>query len=365
VWILAMLNSPVFPLEPLKITVGVDLILDVSARGYTMNDQRIAWSGLEFTFGAEARVAALLRRQFRGGHVGVEAEFFINQPFGRNILTDEVRQDYLANWEVETFGLSKLNVVMRAGNFTARIGKAETPFGRTYFPVYSNDLTFGSPFIRSEAILWRETGIFLSYHTAGFSFDLAGVNGETDRDTNSGKSGIARLGYRSKYFAAGVSYKIHDGIGSEQQKIYKNHLGADLAIFLSHFTLSAEYIEDEYGFHREFAEEDIFWPRSLYYRDIFYEYKTPIEGRGWYVNLLYQNESVMVNLNYGEYYPQKIGHPFHDPDIRRGILKISVNVLKEVRLYLVGLIENKRPLEEWQVPTSDPYAFLAGVEFQL
>ena len=193
VWILVVLNNPVFSLEPLKITHNVDLILDVSARGYTMNDQRIAWSGLEFTFGAEARIAALLRREFNGGHVGVEAELFFNQPFGRNILTDEVREDYLPNWEVETFELSKLNVVLRAGGFTARIGKAETPFGRTYFPVFSNDLTFGSPFIRSEAILWRETGIFLSYDAAGFSLDLAGVNGETNRETNSGKCGIARL----------------------------------------------------------------------------------------------------------------------------------------------------------------------------
>jgi len=38
----------------------------------------------------------------------------------------------------------------------------DTPFGRTYFPLYSNS-RIDAPFIRTEAIGWRQTGVLLHY----------------------------------------------------------------------------------------------------------------------------------------------------------------------------------------------------------
>ena len=220
----------IFPGQNIKLSDSTDLKLEMDFRAYAINDQRIYWSGLEFSFGAEASIRALIEKRFKGGFVFVENEFFITQPFGENILVDENREDYLANFQIDTFSISKLNIGIQIGNFSCRLGKVLSPFGRTHFYSFSNNLNFGSPFIRSEAILWRETGIFLHYKLAFLSFDIAAVNGEENRDTNSGKAGIFRLGAEGKNWAIGVSHKVHDGFGSEWQKIYKGHTGFDFFI---------------------------------------------------------------------------------------------------------------------------------------
>jgi hypothetical protein len=353
-----------FPRQNIKLSDSTDLKLEIDFRGYAINDQRIYWSGLEFSFGAEASIRALIKKRFKGGFVFVENEFFITQPFGENILVDENREDYLANFQIDPFSISRLNIGIQIGNFSCRLGKALSPFGRTHFYSFSNNLNFGSPFIRSEAILWRETGIFLHYKLAFLSFDVAAVNGEENRDTNSGKAGIFRLGAEGKNWAIGVSHKVHDGFGSEWQKIYKGHTGFDFFLKIKKFSVSGEYIYDKYGFHRPFDEEDIFWSRSLYFRDIFYAYDTPITGKGGYINLMYESEQMIINLNYGEYYPQEIGHPLHDPPIKRLVIKLAYTFAKKVRIYLSGLIENQREEESWS-SGAKPFAGLVGVEYKL
>jgi hypothetical protein len=358
------LASGLLALENIRISDTTALKLDLVFRGYILNDQRIYWSGLETSFGAEAAVRGTIEKKFRGGMLDVESEFFLNQPFGRNILTDEYREDYMANWQIETFQISKLNIGIRLGKWTIRVGKALPPFGRCYFNFYSNNLNFGAPFIRTEAILWRETGLLVQYRNGLFSFDIAAVNGEENRDTNSSKAGIVRLGLGRENWGVGFSYKEQDGIGSEQQKEYKGHTGFDFMFRVSKFTVSGEWIWDRYGFHREFDEEDIYWPRSLYFRDIFYQYKTPIKGKGGYLNLLYESSRVAVNVNYGEYYPQEIGNPLHDPPIKRLVGKIAVSLLENFRIYFTGILENQREEESWS-SGAKPYAMLLGIEYQL
>lgn len=362
--LLFLLATQTFPLQKLKLSNSVDLKLDIDFRAYAINDQRIYWSGLEFSFGAEAAIRALIKQQFKGGSIEVENEFFITQPFGKNILSDENREDYIANFQIETFSISKLNILFRVGNFSCKLGKALTPFGRVHFYSFSNNLNFGSPFIRSEAILWRETGIFLHYKLAFLSLDVAAVNGEEDRDTNSGKAGIFRLGVEGKNWSIGISHKVHDGFGSEDQKIYKSHTGFDFFLRIKKFVLSGEWIYDKYGFHRAFDGEDIFRPRSLYFRDIFYAYKTPITGKGGYINLMIESDRVIINLNYGEYYPKKIGNPLHDPPIKRLVTKFAVTLAKKARIYLIGLIENQRKEEAWS-SGAKPFAGLLGLEYKL
>ena len=62
------------------------LEVNVVARGYYRNDQRIEWSGMEDTFGGEADIASRLRQRCGDFEFVIDSEFFINEPYGRNQL---------------------------------------------------------------------------------------------------------------------------------------------------------------------------------------------------------------------------------------------------------------------------------------
>jgi len=245
-----------------------NLELEGLVRGYYVNDQRIRWSGLEETFGAEGVIRAHLEKQRAWGKLRVDSEFFVNVPTDDNILTDEARRQYHSTFEIEPFEVSRLHVGVEKGGFTFKIGKEQTPFGRTYFELFSNS-RFDAPFIRTEAIVWRETGIFLNYERGLWVFEAALVNGVEDRDNNSSRAGIARVGLQADNWACGVSGKIQDGVGSGWEKKYNNHAGVDFMIGYKGFAFSGEVIYDEYGFRGDYEAQDVGSPRSLYYRDIF------------------------------------------------------------------------------------------------
>ncbi len=351
-------------IDTIKLSPNTTLDMGVDFRVYSLNDQRIYWSGVEFSFGAEAAVDLVVKKKNNWSTLVFETQFFLNQPFGENILKDDYREHYFANFEVEDIEMSKMNIRFEFGEFAVAIGKAQTPFGKTFFPHHSNNLNFGAPFIRSEAILWRETGIFLNWKNSFMSLDVAAVNGEENRDTNSGKAGIFRFGFHGKNWQIGASHKVHDGYGSEWQKLYKGHSGVDFMIRFSNIRISGEWISDKYGFHRPFDEDDIFWPRSLYYRDVFYQYKTPITGSGGYIDIMFQGDEWLVGANYGEYYPQEIGDILHDTPNKRGILRIVYRFIPEARFYFIGLIENERNEEPWS-QGAKPFAALLGCEYNL
>ena len=310
-------------------------------RGYFLNDQRIEWSGTECTFGAEAAVAPVFKRRFGGWETTVEGEFYLNQPFDRNILADTPeRRSYLGNCQVDTFEISQLRIAVATGDFTLVAGKMVTPFGRVHFPLYSN-ARLDAPFIRTESILWRETGLLLRYAPGVLTADVALTNGGDDRDANSSKALVSRIGIDAECAAVGVSVKLHDGIGSEGQKVYNNHLGMDCMVRRGRFICSAELIYDEYGFRRPgFDPNDITWCRSIYYRDLNYRLGVPITGVGYYVDLGYQGDRWSCFLNYGEFYPQSIGHPQHDIVNRRGIVKLDYRFTPSLSVYAACLVEN-------------------------
>jgi len=351
-------------LETLELTHNTKIDIGIDFRTYGINDQRIYWSGVEFSFGAEAAFRFSLEKKNRWSTVTLETEFLLNQPFGDNILLDEFRDDYKANFTIEKVEMSRMSLRFDIGDFSITMGKTLTPFGRTSFISHSNNFGFGAPFIRSESIIWRETGIFLHWENRFASVDVAAVNGEEDRDTNSGKAGIFRVGFHGRNWRIGASHKIHDGTGSEWQKQFKGHSGVDMMISLGRLCLSGEWITDKYGFHRPFDPSDIFWPRSLYYRDIFYRYKTPVTGKGWYLDLGYRRKTWMVNVNYGEYHPQEIGNIFHDLPIKRAILRMEYRFLPEACFYFTGLLENDREKEAWSLGAK-PFALLLGCEYRL
>ena len=337
--------------------------VDVQVRGFYVNDQRIAWSGMEETFGAEGAILPMFRHRFDWCELIVLGELYLNQPFDRNILADTPeRRSYAGNFEVETLQISQLYLAIRRDNLELAFGKMVTPFGRTYFPLFSND-HFDAPFIRTEAIHWRETGLLIRYDPAWLVCDLALTNGTEDRDSNSSKALISRIGFQGQRWAGGVSIKFQDGIGSENQKQYNNHLGADLMHRWGMFTLSGEVIFDEYGFRRpDFDPHDITWGRSIYYRDLNKAWGRPITGVGYYLNLGLQKDRWLAALCYGEFYPEAIGDPRQDITIRRGVIKLDYEFARQLDAYTALLLETGGYLAQDNQPRNGT-AVLAGIQY--
>lgn len=351
------------PAEDVKIDDETGIDIASVFRSYYLNDQRIQWSGVEATFGAEAAVSADVQRKIKGGHMRLFSEIFLNQPFDRNILTDERRAKYMPNFDITPCEIARLYIGVNKGNFSFDLGRKATNFGKNYsLPMLNSFLA--QPFIRTEAVLRYETGLFLAYTPGILNVSLAVVNGSSGMDTNSSKAGIIRLGLKGNNWAFGISAKGQDGIGSENQKRYNNHAGVDVMFKTGRFRFSAEMIYDEYGFRKEYDEADISWKRSLYYRDIFYKHETPVTGIGGYACLQYETGRWLAELNYGEYYPEEIGYAFHDDRTKRGIAKLMIRLADNFHLFCMGLFENDRVAEDLFEGASG-FAFLLGLQYRV
>ena len=115
-----------------------------------------------------------------------------NQPFGKNILADTPeRRSFAANFDIDPLQISQLYLGARNGDFYAALGRFVTPFGRFYFPNYRNNFD-DSPFIRSEAIRFRETGMLLQWDPSIWVFTAAITNGGFEQDGKSSKAFIGR-----------------------------------------------------------------------------------------------------------------------------------------------------------------------------
>lgn len=319
------------------------------ARGYYLNDQRVEWTGLEATFGAEAALNPRYVQRVGNWLMRADGVFFLNQPFERNILIDPERRSYAANFYPDVFQIWQLNLGFTRGDFTVAVGKDRTPFGRYYFPIYSNSY-FDAPFLRTEVIKWVETGVFVRWSPGPLNLEAAVTNGGVDRDTNSSKALVCRAGFDTPFWALGASAKIQDGTGSEHQKLNNSYYGFDAMARWGRFELSGEAVWDKYGFREaEMDPNDIFWGRSIYYREIFNGTKDgALHGFGYYVNLAWIYGRARIDLNYGEYYPQQIGNPLHDPIIARLMAQGSYEVMPGVQTFLVLMDENPRPVEEFR-----------------
>ncbi|NIM16792.1 MAG: hypothetical protein GTO45_32800 [Candidatus Aminicenantes bacterium] len=355
--------SPLCGEVSFKVNDTTHIGIEALFRAHMLNDQRIQWSGLETTFGVEAVFTTTIQKKLKWGTLGVSTQLFINQPFNKNILADESRQKYLQNFERDTVEVKQLYIRLTRGNFTVSLGKHLSIFGNDCTVGFSNAF-FDYPFIRNEAILNFETGLVVSYTPGIFTFDIAVVNGSENMDTNSSKGGMVRIGLKGKNWGLGISAKAQDGIGSEWQKQYKNHAGVDVMFKIGAFRIASEVIYDEYGFHRQYEIDDVFWGRSYYYRDIFYKHKTPITGIGGYLDLQYETAKFFLEVNYGEYYPKEIGHLYHDDPIKRAIVKLRLKLATGFHAFAVGLFENEREKEPLFKGASD-YGFLLGFQYSL
>ena len=340
--------------------------LEVSgvARGYYINDQRIEWSGMESTFGAEGAIAPKIRQRCGEFEFLVDSEFYINEPYDQNqLLNDPERRSYAANFRVNQFEVSQLALVTNYQNWTFKAGKFVTPFGRYYFPLYTN-AQWDAPFIRSEVIEWRETGILAHYKSGYFVGDVALTNGPENLATNSERSLLARVGLESDLWALGCSAKHGGGNGSEANKEFDNYFGVDMMFRSGPFQFSSECIFDEYGFGRPgFNPMDITWLKSIYYRDVSSGHQgTPCSGIGYYVNLGYAEGPWNATLNYGDFYPLYTGSA---PDQRvqhRGLVKAAYRLAEPLQIYSVLIVENGGYIAQ-ENEKRIPVAVLEGFQF--
>lgn len=330
-------------------------------RGYFINDQRIEFTGMEDTFAVEGVFEGGVTQHTGNWQVSLDTELFLNQTFGKNIYVNTPeRQSFAANFEIDPLQISQLFISARNNDFYAALGRFVTPFGRFYYPIFRNNFD-DSPFIRSEAILFRETGAMVQWDPSIWVFTAALTNGSFDLDTNSSKAIVARVGIDQPGYALGTSVKWQDGIGSESQKIYNNHVGIDAMVRFGPWTLSGEAIYDQYGLRRPgTALNDIMWGRSLYYRDLNNGYHIPITGAGYYVNLGYEGPQWSLMFNYGEFYPEQIGDARHDATTRRGLIKASRHWTENFETYGVVLIENDLPGAFDSSTRQGPYYIVGG-----
>jgi hypothetical protein len=313
-------------------------------RGYYINDQRIEFTGVEATFAVEGVIEGGLIQRAGGWDLSFQTQLFLNQPFGKNILVDNPeRQSFAANFDIDPLQISQLYLGARNGDVFVALGRFVTPFGRFYFPNYRNNFD-DSPFIRSEAILFRETGLLLQWDPSIWVIQAALTNGSFQQDTNSSKALVARVGIDQPWYALGTSVKWQDGNGSESQKAFNNHAGVDAMVRYGSWTLSGEAIYDQYGLRKPGTPlNSITWGRSLYYRDYSNGLDIPITGFGYYMNLGYEGPQWTLMLNYGEFYPQHIGVPQQDAVTRRGLIKASRHWTQHFETYGVVLLENDLP----------------------
>lgn len=332
-------------------------------RGYYLNDQRIQWSGMEATAVAEGAIYGNYRVQSGDWVTSVETEVFLNQPSDKNILLDtQERISYAANYDFDPAELSRLNVAVRNGDWEIRMGKMWTPFGRYYSQLWSNQL-IDAPFIRTESIRWRETGLLLRWDPGVWVFESGVFNGHHDRDANSAKAVFARIGAQGENWAVGGSIKYQDGSGSEQQKTFSRYAGFDAMVKQGRWQLSGEVIYDEYGLRRpSFDPLDIFWEKSIYYRDLNDSLFDPISGVGYYATLDYNGMPWTLSLSFGQFFPEEIGNVMHDRTQTRGIVKLARSFGENLQAYSVFMKENEGYIAQEGRPRRGG-VLLSGLQF--
>jgi hypothetical protein len=297
---------------------GRRLQLGGLARVYYLNDQRYEFTGNEATFGVEAQFYGHVCEPIACGTVNLVGELYLQEPFDRNILVDNaVRQSFAHNFDIEPLEISQLTIGWTAGDWTMTWGRFVTPFGRYHFPIFSNSRT-DTAFIRSEAVHFRENGLLLEWSPGMHRLAAALTNGSKGLDTNSSKAVVARYGIESEPFVGGISVKWQDGVGSESQKEYVNHVGLDWLLRNRCWGITGEVIYDEYGLRRPgFDLDDITWGRSLYNRQLNAGFEIPIRGVGYYAGLIRYDGRRTWTASYGQFFPESIGDPVQDQTVDR------------------------------------------------
>ncbi len=337
---------------------------DIFIRGFHHHDGRIHWTGVEDTFGAEAGFAPWLTQRIDRCTFRFGGEFLINLPFEQSRMP--LAGGFDGNFEVDRVEIDQLYARWERGDLAVVLGKRETPFGRYGFTLLSNERS-DAPFLRTDIIQWRQTGLFVEYRPSGgplngLAFDVGVVNGTTDLDTNSDKGLIFRVGAERETWAVGVSGKLAD-IGSDTLKRYANRLGVDFRVRLhERAELSGEVVWDQHGLRNDLADLSRLGERSLYGQDVYPgRYKDPVCGFGYYLNLAWMGDRCRLDLNFGSYFPETLGIATHDEPVHRGLAKLTWRLTEDISGFVVGLVENRRPVTA-PIRVYEPWAVLVGIQ---
>jgi hypothetical protein len=350
----------IFPLEK-----GASLEIGGSLRAFYSNDQRIVWSGVEETFGGEGALRSLFTAPAGDWTIRARSEFFLNEPTGGTLLRDPVRNLYSGDYTVPAFQVFQLALEAERGDWLIRVGKIRSFLGSNTVPMFTNSM-MDAPFLQTEIIGFSETGVFVRWHPGPWSFDLGISNGEANLDTNSGKALIARVGIDQSRWSAGVWSKFQDGIGSEEQKRFNSFVGFDANARFGSWTFYGEGLIDEHGLYRDpktINNPSEFSDFSLYGLDIFRGFDKPTYGAGFDAGAVYRYERLMVDWNYGIYFPEHIGVPTQDATIHRGLIKCSLDLTNRLQFYSVVIFENSRPQPFMLMNNYAPRALLFGFQF--
>ncbi len=333
------------------------------ARSYFINDQRIEFTGLESTFAVEGVFRGEIARTCGDALGIIYGELFLNQPFASNVLKDTpIRASFAHNFDQPTVEISQLALVAAHGDLELELGRFVTPFGR-FYGFSSQNGFFGTPFIRSEAIGFRETGAQLRWNPQSFRTVLAITNGGPHTDGNSSKAVIARVGVDGERSSVGSSVKWQDGNGSEGQKEFNNHVGVDWMFRVTpSMLISGEVIYDEYGLRRPGVTlDEIDWGRSLYNRQINKGLYQPFSGWGYYANVVGNRPRFDWSIGYGQYVPDPAGDPIHDAPIHRGTGQIIWHLSPFAELISGVVIENSIDSVIHE-PRAKGVGYLAGLQ---
>ena len=334
------------------------------ARSLYVNDQRIEFTGQEATFAVEAQLIASASVQRDQWCYSLFSETYLTQPFDDNILVDsDVRSSFAGNFDDHPLEISQLYLSASRGIWTVDFGRFVTPFGRYYSPILTNARN-DVPFIRSESILFRETGIRIACRPGIFNIELAGTNGSEGKDTNSSKAGMGRFAIETDQYAIGTSFKWQDGIGSESQKEFNNHAGLDAMYRTGCWTLAGEVIYDQYGLRRPgVALDQITWGRSIYNRQLNNGLLNPITGVGWYVQLIYQDPTWSNTIGFGEFHPETIGDPIQDVVTHRILAKSIYRLTPNLGCFIHSTFENSLPMAQAGKPRVGVF-LIGGFQFE-
>ncbi len=252
----ADVDPPIAPAidEPAEPKANRTLDFSGLLRGFYRNDQRIEWSGVEDTFGAEAVLRGRWETRQGPWTLAAQGELFVNLPNGQSILSDPNRDLYRANFTVPALQVFQLFAEASYGDWSVRLGRFTTPLGGFLPPALTNSL-IDAPFLRTDVIGFAETGLLIKWHPGIWSFDIGVTNGEPDLDTNSSKAFIARVGADLDRWSGGVWIKAQDGTSSEQQKRFNSFVGFDSRLHFDRLTLYCEGAIDEHGFYRDLDKE--------------------------------------------------------------------------------------------------------------
>ncbi len=342
---------------------GRHMELGALARANYLHDQRYEFTGTESSFGVESQLFGTFCEPVASGLFRLTGELYLTQPFDRNLLVDyPERESFQHNFDVETLEISQLSLDWNRGDWTVTCGRFVTPFGRYHLPLFSNNRS-DSAFIRSEAILFRETGLQLAWAPNIARMAVAMTNGSDGRDTNSSKAVVARCGVDLEHFVGGVSVKWQDGIGSEGQKQFNNHAGFDWLVRNGRWAVAGEFIYDQYGMRRPGLNlDDIAWGRSLYNRQLNNGLNRPIAGLGYYGSVIYREDWRIWTLTYGQFFPDPIGDPIHDSPTQRLMGQLHWSWSERVSNFTSAFWENEVPAAQ-AGRTRHGFYLLTGLQY--